>query len=125
MKGIQSNGFLPIIAQAIAEMEAQHGEFSSIDEINLAELGRRTGLSRAKLRRLKANGFCKTVHGLVGKKKEHILDGYSTTFLPFHIPGINLVENKTFDVTIRHPALNLCRVPFLSNANAAWKSLCT
>lgn len=77
MKGIQSNGFLPIIAQAIAEMEAQHGEFSSIDEINLAELGRRTGLSRAKLRRLKANGFCKTVHGLVGKKKEHILDGYS------------------------------------------------
>ena len=77
MKGIESNGFLPIIAQAIAEMEAQHGEFSSIDEINLAELGRRTGLSRAKLRCLKANGFCKTVHGLVGKKKEHILDGYS------------------------------------------------
>lgn len=37
MKGIQSNGFLPIIAQAIAEMEAQHGEFSSIDEINLPE----------------------------------------------------------------------------------------
>lgn len=77
MKGIQSNGFLPIIAQAIAEMEAQHGEFSSIDEINLAELGRRTGLSRAKLRHLKANGFCETAHGLVGKKKEHILDGYS------------------------------------------------
>ena len=49
MKGIQSNGFLPIIEQAIAEMEAQCGEFSSIDEINLAELGRRTGLSRAKL----------------------------------------------------------------------------
>ena len=29
MKGIQSNGFLPIIAQAIAEMEEIHGEFSS------------------------------------------------------------------------------------------------
>ena len=77
MKGIQSNGFLPIIAQAIADMEAQHGEFSSIDEINLAELGRRTGLSRAKLRRLKANGFCETAHGLIGKKKNRILDGYS------------------------------------------------
>ena len=63
MKGIQSNGFLPIIAQAIADMEAQYGEFSSIDEINLAELGRRTGLSRAKLRRLKANGFRETAHG--------------------------------------------------------------
>ena len=72
-----SNGFLPIIAQAIADMEAQYGEFSSIDEINLAELGRRTGLSRAKLRRLKANGFRETAHGLVGTKKEHILDGYS------------------------------------------------
>ena len=78
MKGIQSNGFLPIIAQAIAEMEEIHGEFSSIDEINLAELGRRTGLSRSKLRRLKANGFCEKVHGLNGQKKERILDGYSS-----------------------------------------------
>ena len=57
MKGIQRNGFLSIIAQAISEMEEMHGEFSSLDEINLAELGRRTGLSRAKLRRLKTNGF--------------------------------------------------------------------
>ena len=65
MKGIQSNGFLPIIAQAIAEMEELHGEFASINEINLAELGRRTGISRAKLRRLKANGFCETPHGLI------------------------------------------------------------
>ena len=45
MKGIQSNGFLPIIAQAIAEMEELHGEFASINEINLADLGRRTGIS--------------------------------------------------------------------------------
>lgn len=78
MKGIQSNGFLPIIAQAIAEMEETHGEFSSIDEVNLAELGRRTGLSRSKLRRLKRNGFCEKLHGLKGQKKEHILDGYSS-----------------------------------------------
>ena len=75
MKGIQSNGFMPIIAQAISDMEAERGEFSSIDEINLAELGRRTGLSRARLRRLKANGFCETAHRLVGKEKEHLLDG--------------------------------------------------
>ena len=68
MKGIQSNGFLPIIAQAIAEMEELHGEFAGINEINLAELGRRTGISRAKLRRLKANGFCETPHGLIGQR---------------------------------------------------------
>lgn len=78
MKGIQGNGFLPIIAQAIAEMEEQHGEFSSIDDINLAELGRRTGLSRAKLRRLKANGFCEPGHGLARTSKPSILDGYSS-----------------------------------------------
>ena len=59
MKGIKSNGFLPIIAQALAEMEETNGEFSSIDEVNLAELGRRTGLSRAKLRRLKEMAFVK------------------------------------------------------------------
>ena len=75
MKGIQSNGFLPIIAQAIAEMEELHGEFAGINEINLAELGRRTGISRAKLRRLKANGFCETPHGLIGQPKKHLLDG--------------------------------------------------
>ena len=77
MKGFQSNGFLPIVAQAIAEMEEANGEYSSIDEINLAELSRRTGLSRSKLRRLKANGFRETPHGLVGQRKEHVLDGYT------------------------------------------------
>ena len=77
MKGIQSNGFLPIIARAIAEMEELQGEFNSINDINLAELSRRTGLSRSKLRRLKANGFCESNHGLTGKTKAGILDGYS------------------------------------------------
>ena len=78
MKGLQGNGFVPIIAQAIAKMEETHGEFNSIDEINLAELSRLTGLSRAKLRRLKSNGFCETPHGLSGQRKEQILDGYSS-----------------------------------------------
>ena len=77
MKGNQSNGFLPIIAQAIAEMEETFGEFLSIEDINLAELSRRTGLSRSKLRRLKANGFRETPHGLAGQRKEQILDGYT------------------------------------------------
>ena len=42
MEGIQRNGFLSIIAQAISEMEEMHGEFSSLDEINLAEYHRRS-----------------------------------------------------------------------------------
>ncbi len=36
MKGLQGNGFLPIIAQAIAEMEESHGEFANIDFIKRA-----------------------------------------------------------------------------------------
>ena len=74
MKGVKSNGFLPIIAQAIAEMEELLGEFTSIDEINLAELGRRTGISRAKLRRLKANGFCEQKHN----QRPTIMEEYSS-----------------------------------------------
>ena len=93
MKGIQSNGFLPIIAQAIAEMEELHGEFASINEINLAELERRTGISRAKLRRLKANGFCETPHGLIGQPKEHLLDGYSSVL-------DNLLRNGVSNSTV-------------------------
>lgn len=93
MKGIQSNGFLPIIAQAIAEMEELYGEFASINEINLAELGRRTGISRAKLRRLKANGFCETPHGLIGQPKEHLLDGYSSVL-------DNLLRNGVSNSTV-------------------------
>lgn len=77
MKSIQSNGFVPIIARAITEMEELHGEFASLDEINLAELGRRTGLSRAKLRRLKANGFKEATAAPV-KQKASVLDGFTS-----------------------------------------------
>ena len=57
MKEISSNGLSPIIAQAIEEMKAEQGKNFSLEKINLAELERRTGLSRAKLRRLKEHGF--------------------------------------------------------------------
>ena len=74
-------------------MEELHGEFASINEINLAELGRRTGISRAKLRRLKANGFCETPHGLIGQPKEHLLDGYSSVL-------DNLLRNGVSNSTV-------------------------
>ena len=51
------NGYVPIIAQAIEEMKAEQGASFSLEQINLAELERRTGISRGKLRRLKKNGF--------------------------------------------------------------------
>ena len=57
MKEFMSNGFADSIAQAIEEMKAEQGDSFSLESINLAELERRTGVSRGKLRRLKRNGF--------------------------------------------------------------------
>ena len=50
MKENQSNGLEDIISQAIEEMKSEQGNNFSLEKINLAELERRTGISRAKLR---------------------------------------------------------------------------
>ena len=78
MKEIISNGFEDIISQAIEEMKSELGSKFSVEKINLAELERRTGVSRAKLRRLKENGFQQKPHGLTGQKHHNtVLSGYS------------------------------------------------
>ena len=74
----ESNGLENIISQALDEMKSEQGNDFSLERINLAELERRTGVSRAKLRRLKANNFSQKPHGLVGQKqKSTVLSGYS------------------------------------------------
>ena len=79
MKETHSNGFEDIIAQAIEEMKSERGNGFSLDKINLAELQRRTGVSRAKLRRLKENNFEMKPHGHTGHKSQSsVLSGYST-----------------------------------------------
>ena len=78
MKESKSNGLEDIISQAIAEMKFEQGNNFSLERINLAELEWRTGISRAKLRRLKANNFNQKAHGLVGLKQQTtVLSGYS------------------------------------------------
>ena len=57
MNELSSNGFASSIAQAIEKMKAEQGESFSLEKINLAELERRTGVSRGKLRRLQKNGL--------------------------------------------------------------------
>lgn len=44
MKNNNGNDLCTIIAQAISEMEVEQGKSLSVDEINLAELERRTGV---------------------------------------------------------------------------------
>lgn len=71
------NDLTDIITQTLNEMKVELGNNFSIDKINLAEFQRRTGISRAKLRRLKANGFEVRPHGLAGKPSNRsVLTGY-------------------------------------------------
>ena len=63
---------------ALEAMRLEVGDKFSLSKVNLAELGRRTGISRAKLRRLKSNGFVVTPHANTGRNVEHtVLTGYT------------------------------------------------
>ena len=78
MKENKSNGLEDIVSRAIEEMKSEQGNSFSFDRINLAELERRTGVSRAKLRRLKKDNFEFKVHALVGRKApQTVLTGYT------------------------------------------------
>ena len=78
MKELYSNGFASSIAQAIEEMKAEQGDVFSLDRINLAELERRSGVSRWKLRRLKRNGFQDLPRSSKGRKHAATkLSGYT------------------------------------------------
>ena len=68
MKEILSNDSMRSIAQAIEEMKAEQGESFSPENINLAELERRSGVSRGKLRCLKRNGFQDLPRATKGRK---------------------------------------------------------
>ena len=71
--GEKHNDLTEIIAHTLNEMKREKGE-----KVNLAELERRTGISRAKLRRIKKSGFIDLPHALTGRKAEHtLLTGFS------------------------------------------------
>ena len=74
---INSNDLEDILAHALATIKKKMGESYSIEKVNLAELHRITGISRAKLRRLKKNGFVVKPNGNKGKKSDKtVLSGY-------------------------------------------------
>lgn len=74
----KDNDLTDIITQTLNEMKEEQGRNFDINKINLAELERRTGISRAKLRRLKADGFIDRPHALTGRKaKTTLLTGFT------------------------------------------------
>ncbi len=78
MNNLICNGLDNIITRALEEMKQEYGVDFSLDEINLAELGRRTGISRGKLRRWKRNGFKVLPSKANGHKHDStVLSGYT------------------------------------------------
>ena len=72
------NDLQEILSQAIEQMKAELGDKFDLQKINLAELQRRTGITRAKLRRYQADGFIIRPHGNLGRKAETtVLSGYT------------------------------------------------
>lgn len=66
------------ISHAIQEMKNEAGDTFDIEKINLAELERRTGISRKRLRKLKKDGFVVKPHGNAGTKKANsVLTGFT------------------------------------------------
>ena len=74
----QHNDLTDIITQALNETKSELGDGFNLEKINLADLERRTGISRAKLRRIKGNGFVILPHALIGRRAETtILSGFT------------------------------------------------
>ena len=78
MNDQERNDLQITISHTLQEMKAEAGNSFDIEKVNLAELERRTGISRKKLRKLKKDRFVVRPHGLQGVKKEHtVLSGFT------------------------------------------------
>lgn len=77
-KTTNSNDLQEILSHAIKQMEQELGDKFDPEHINLAELERRTGISRARLRHYQKDGFIIRPNGHTGKKAEvTVLTGYT------------------------------------------------
>ena len=74
----ERNDLQSTITHALQEMKAEAGEQFDIEKVNLAELQRRTGISRKRLRKLKEDGFIVKPHGRTGQRKDTtVLTGFT------------------------------------------------
>ena len=73
------NDLQEILTQALEDLKNELGDKFDISKVNLAELERRTGISRSKLRTLKTNGFIIKPHGLTGKPSNNskVIEGFT------------------------------------------------
>lgn len=73
------NDLQEILSQTLNDLKNELGEKFDINKVNLAEMERRTGISRGRLRTLKANGFIVQPHGLTGKPSNNggVIEGFT------------------------------------------------
>ena len=84
-----NNDLYQILSQTLEEIKHELGDSFSLDSVNLAELERRTGISRARLRRLKLNGFVDKPHANCGKRAPvTLLSGFTGIIDDFLKKGI-------------------------------------
>lgn len=75
---MKNNDSATMLSQVLEKMKREQLERFSLDKINLSGLGRRTGISRKKMWRLKENGFKEKPHGFTGRKAAvTLLDGFT------------------------------------------------
>lgn len=78
MKDIVNSSLQARLQEAIDSIRNEMGDSFSLERINLAELERLTGISRNRLRRLKANAFAVKPHGNKGRRaNKTVLTGYT------------------------------------------------
>lgn len=79
MNVTQRNSLQQTITQAIDDMKKDSGHKDGTPfKVNLAELGRRTGLSRKTLRNLQKNGFVVKPHGNTGRQRKTVLSAFTS-----------------------------------------------
>lgn len=96
------SGLQAIIDDVLHQMKVDAGSTFNIDKINLAEFSRRSGISRAKARKLKADGFIVKPHARIGKKVK------STKIQPFEALICSMLsDNKSNSQVIFEKILEL------------------
>ena len=84
-----NNGSRMSLSQALDLIKSRERKNYDIEKVNLAELQRLTGITRAKLRRLKKNGFVEKENGNKGKKaNDTVLSGYTSVLDNFLISNL-------------------------------------
>ena len=77
---MNGNDLQTIITHGLNQIKEKMGPNFDIRKVNLAEMQRITGVSRAKLRRLKKNNFVVSPHGRTGQKADKtVLTGFTET----------------------------------------------